>query len=230
MQKGNEETFGSICGIHVIVDDLIIAARDEQEHDRILQTVLQRACKKEVKLNESKIQFKVSTVRQMSNVVTANGLQPDEQKIVAIVDISPPTDVSSLQRQLGMSRYLSRYIPNDSKITAPFRELLKKNADWKWTKSHDTALQQLKTALTHAPTLSFYDVYRPVTIQCDASQSGLGAYILQQGKTIAYASRALSKAKLNYAQIEKEMLSIVFAVRKFANSRFANLRQRARGD
>ena len=65
------------------------------------------------------------------------------------------------------------------------------------------------------PLYLFYDVHKPVTIQCDASQSGLGACILQQGKPIAYASRALSKAELNYAQIEKEMLSIVFAVRKF---------------
>ena len=54
-----------------------------------------------------------------------------------------------------------------------------------------------------------------MTIQCDASKSGLGACILQQGKLIAYASRAMSKAELNYAQIEKEMLSIVFVVRKF---------------
>ena len=155
MQKRNEETFGDINGVHVIADDLIIAARDEQEHDRILRTVLQKAREKGVKFNKNKIQFKVSTVTYMGYVVTANGLQPDEQKIVAVVDMPPPTDVSSLQRLLGMSRYLSQYIPNESTITAPLRELLKKNADWKWTKSHDTALQQLKTALTHAPTLSF---------------------------------------------------------------------------
>ena len=151
----------------------------------------------------------------MGNFETANGLEPDEQKIVAIVDMPPPTDVSSLQRLLGMSRYLSQYIPNESTITAPLRELLKKNADWKWTKSHDTALQQLKTALTHALTLSFYDVHKPVTIQCDASQSGLGACILQQGKPIAYASRALSKAELNYAQIEKKCCQLSL---RFENS------------
>ena len=72
----------------------------------------------------------------MGNVVTANGLQPDEQKIVAIVDMLPPTDVPSLQRLLGMSRYLSQYIPNESTITAPLRELLKKNADWKKKNIH----------------------------------------------------------------------------------------------
>ena len=54
-----------------------------------------------------------------------------------------------------------------------------------------------------------------MTIQFDALQSGLGACILQDKKAIAYASRAMSKAEVNYAQIEKEMLSILFAVWKF---------------
>ena len=91
----------------------------------------------------------------MGNVVTANGLQPDEQKIVAIVDMPPPTDVLSVQRLLGMSRHLSQCTPNESTITASLRELLKKNADCEWTKVHDPVLQQLKTTVTHAPTLFF---------------------------------------------------------------------------
>ena len=95
------------------------------------------------------------------------------------------------------------------------RELLKKNVDWQWTKSHDAALQQLKKALVESPTLTFYDVMQPVTIQCDASQAGLGSSLLQHGKPVAYASRSMSNAEKNYAQIEKEMLSITFAVRKF---------------
>ena len=95
------------------------------------------------------------------------------------------------------------------------RELLKKNVDWQWTKSHDAALQQLKKALVESPTLTFYDVTQPVTIRCDASHAGLGASLLQHGKPVAYASRSMSNAEKNYAQIEKKMLSITFAVRKF---------------
>ena len=77
-----------------------------------------------------------------------------------------------------MARYLAQYIPNESSITAPMRELLKRNVEWQWTKSHDAALQQLKKALVESPTLSFYDVSQPVTIQCDLSQAGLGACLL----------------------------------------------------
>lgn len=52
-------------------------------------------------------------------------------------------------------------------------------------------------------------------LQCDASVSGLGACLLQDGHPIAYASRALTPAETNFAQIEKELLSIVFGVERF---------------
>ena len=151
----------------------------------------------------------------MRNLASADGLKPDYRKIAAIVDMPPPQDVPSLQRLLGMSRYLSHYIQNESSITAPLRELLRKNTEWQWTSKHDAALEKLKNALICSPTWTFYDSTQPVTIQCDASQAGLGPCLLQHGRPIAYASRSMTKAETNYAQIEKEMLSIVFAVRKF---------------
>ena len=63
--------------------------------------------------------------------------------------------------------------------------------------------------------LKFYDVTQPVTLQCDASQAGLGATILQQGQPVAFASRALTETEQNYAQIEKEMLAIVYGCERF---------------
>lgn len=59
---------------------------------------------------------------------------------------------------------------------------------------------------------SFFDTWEEVTLQCDALDKGVGAALLQEfeGQPIAYASRALQ-----YAQIEKELLSIVFAFPRF---------------
>ncbi len=69
--------------------------------------------------------------------------------------------------------------------------------------------------ISTAPVLAYYDVTKPVTIQCDASQTGLGAALLQDGYPIAYSSRALTATERNYAQIEKELLAIVYACEKF---------------
>ena len=131
MQRRNEETFGKISGVHVIADDLIIAACNEEEHEKILQDVLQRAREKGVKFNKNKILLIISSVTYMVYVTTKDGLQPDQQKISAIVDMPESTDEKSLQHLLGMTKYLSQYIPNESSITVPLRKLLKKNAEWK---------------------------------------------------------------------------------------------------
>ena len=60
-----------------------------------------------------------------------------------------------------------------------------------------------------------FDPKKPITLQCDASQRGLGAAIIQDGYPISYASWALTRAEKNYAQIEKELLAIVFGAHKF---------------
>ena len=65
--------------------------------------------------------------------------------------------------------------------------------------------------VTCTPVLHCYNLKKEVTLQCDASQSGLGAALMQNGQPVAYASRALTPAGTRYAQIEKELLLIVFA-------------------
>ena len=74
---------------------------------------------------------------------------------------------------------------------------------------------EMKKALTITPALSYYDVMKPVVIQCDASDSSHGAALLQNGRPVAYSSRALTSAEANYAQIEKELLAIFSACEKF---------------
>ena len=114
-----------------------------------------------------------------------------------------------------MIKYLAQYIPNESTITAPLRALLKKEVEWNWTFEHDSAMNKLREVLTSKLVLAYYDVTKPVTIQADKSQSGLGACLLQDGNPIAYASRSMTSAEKNYAQIEKEMLAISLATKKF---------------
>ena len=102
-----------------------------------------------------------------------------------------------------MVKLLSKFIPNESEVTAPVRELLKDRAFWSWQPEHTEAMEKLKTLLALAPVLKYYDVNKPVIIQADASQSGLGACLIQEGQPVAYASRGLTSAQQNYAQLEK---------------------------
>ena len=115
---------------------------------------------------------------------------------------------------MGMVNYLGKFIPNLSQITAPLCQLLKKDVLFN--------LQQPQL-ITSPPCLKFYDPNLPTRLRPDASQDGLGGLFERNHKTtggdqwfpIAYASQALLPYEKNYAQIEKEILSIVFGVERF---------------
>ena len=93
--------------------------------------------------------------------------------------------------------------------------MLKKDTDFSWKCTYDTAFEQIKEAVISDTTLRYFDPSLPMTIQVDASQVGLGAALLQTGKPIAFASKALTKTKCRYANIEREMLAAVFRAERF---------------
>ena len=76
-------------------------------------------------------------------------------------------------------------------------------------------MNKVKLILSEKPVLKLYDPELPVTIRADSSSKGLGACLLQNSQPVAYASRALTDTESRYAQIEKELLCIVFAAERF---------------
>ena len=114
-----------------------------------------------------------------------------------------------------MINYLSKYLVRLSDMTESLRRLDDKDVECQWTNSHTAAMDAVKKALTEAPVLRYYDVNKPVTTQCDASDTGLGAVLLQEGQPICYASRALTYTEKRYAQIEKELLGMLWSCDKF---------------
>ncbi|PFX33043.1 Retrovirus-related Pol polyprotein from transposon 17.6 [Stylophora pistillata] len=97
----------------------------------------------------------------------------------------------------------------------PINDLTHPDVEWTWDSVHDKAFEEIKRLLTQAPVLAYFDSTKELSIQCDASEQGLGAALLQEGRPLAHASRALSYTETRYATIEKEMLAIVFALEKW---------------
>ena len=102
-----------------------------------------------------------------------------------------------------------------SDVTKPLRDLTQKDIAWTWDHAQQQAFNDLKKAVTNTPVLRYYTLQEEVTLQSDASQTGLGAALLQKGQPVAYASHALTSAEIQYAQIEKELLAIIFACEHF---------------
>ena len=92
---------------------------------------------------------------------------------------------------------------------------MQEKTEWLWTSEADEAVKGNKEAVSSTPVLKYFDETKRVTILCDASNTGLGAVLLQGGQPVTYASRTLSAAEQNYAQIEKELLAVLFALERF---------------
>ena len=125
---------------------------------------------------------KAQAVNFFGCLYDANGVHPDPGKVDAVHALPAPTNVTELQEFLGLVMYLSPFIPGLSTLTAPLQELLKKDTDFSWNHTYDIAFEQVKEAVVSDTTLRYFDPSLPVTIQVDASQVGLGAALLQNGK------------------------------------------------
>ena len=176
---------------------------------------MQRAKDRNIVFNLNKLQLRVQEVKYLGTIVTPDGTKPDPLKVKALTAMATPTDKAGIRRLMGMINFLAAHIPEMSTITAPLRCLLKSDVLFAWGPEQDAALTKVKAILSSAPVLHYFNPAAVSTIQADASQSGLVACLLQKGKPIAYASRSLSSAECNYAQIEKELLAVVFACNKF---------------
>ena len=168
-QKKAQEAFGDIEGVNVVFDDLIIAAADDQEHDRILRSVFERARSWNIRFNKKKIQLKVPQVRYLGHIISAGGIKPDDDKVRAIVEMKQPVDKKGVQRLLGTITFLSKYIANFSALMEPLRALVRHDAEFIWSNTHQMAFENIKHAVSSAPVLRFFDPTRPVVIQTDAS-------------------------------------------------------------
>ena len=116
--------------------------------------------------------------------------------------------------------YYGRFIRQLATLVYPLNRLLCKRTPWAWSKSCQQAFTKLKARLASTEVLAHYDMKLPLRLDCDASAYGVGAVLSHKfpdgsERPIAYASRTLSDAEKNYAQIEKEGLALVFGIRKF---------------
>jgi len=185
-------------------------------HNENLLKLLKRVRDVNLKFNSKKLNLRNPEVKCMGHVLSSEGLKPDPNKVTAVIEMPKPTSKQQALSLLGFINYLPKFLPWLSEIAQPICQLTVKDAKFIWTKQHDDSFEEIKKLVTRHPMLKYYDMNSEVTIQCDASEKGLGATLLQNGQPVAFASRTLSQVEQRYAQIEKECLTIVFACSKFS--------------
>ena len=173
------------------------------------------AHKYQLVFNPQKTHVKAPAVNFFGSLYDADGVHIDLDKVNAVHTLPVPTNVTELQEFLGMVTYLRSFIPGLSTLTTPLCELLKKDRDFTWNLTYDAAFQHVKEAIISDTTFQSFDPSLCMTIHSDASQVGLGAVLLLNHKSMAFASKALTDAESCYTYLEREMLTVVFRAERF---------------
>ena len=204
-----------IPGARNISDDIIIFGENQRAHDKAVHAVLKRLNDNGLTINVPKCKFSTNEIDFFGFKFSDKGLSADPKKVEALKAFKSPEDAKALRSFIGMATYSSRFIQNYSVITAPLRELLKKEVKWNWTEKCEEAFQDVKKQLSGDTVMAFYDPKKKPTVVVDGSPVGLGAILLQDNKPVAYASRSLTDAETRYSQIEREALAVVFGCEHF---------------
>ena len=215
------EALEGLSGCINVADDIVVAGCGNtmeealRDHKNKLTKLRERCKSKSININETKTLETQEEIEFMGHCISAEGIKPDRKKIQSILDMDRPTNAQQVRRFCGMIQYLAKFLSNLSDISHPLRELTKKNVVFEWNNECEQAFVKLKSMITTTPVLDFYNPSKSLEIQDDSSQDGLGAVLMQNGKPLEYASRALTLTEKRWAQIEKELLAVVFGLERF---------------
>ena len=148
-------------------------------------------------------------------IYDAQGVHPDPAKCAEIKNLPAPKSVTDIQQFLGIIQFMSPFIPNLADQTAPLHALTKAGAKFEWNSSLQTVYDNIKALICKDLALSYLDLTKETMIQVDTSKIGLGAALIQDGRPIAFASKALTNTEQRYANIERELLPVVFGCERF---------------
>ena len=225
-QRAMEQVLAGIDNVKVILDDMVITGKTEEEHLKTLELVLARLKDYGLKVNPAKCKFFQDSVVFCAHRIDKEGIHKTEDKIEAVINAPRPQDISELRSWVALVNYYHRFLPNLSTVLYPLHQLLHIDKKWHWSSECDQAFDKTKKMIASNLVLAHYDENLPLKLHCDASSRGLGAVISHMypdgsERPLSFASRSLSKAEKNYSQIDREALSIVWAIKKFHMFLFA---------
>lgn len=212
-QRTIEKVLGPELGVSAFVylDDVIVLGNTVEEHLENVQRILRRLRDANLRVNTEKSEFFKTQITYLGHVVDKSGIHTDPDKVKSILAFKVPENITELRRFMGVISWYRRFIPDCSSLTQPLTRLLQKKRQWEWGSEQAEVFEILKERLSTAPVLAAPDFTVPFCLQTDASQYGLGAVLTQEQNgnevVIAYASRTLNNAELNYSVTEKECLA-----------------------
>ena len=160
-------------------DDILIGARNWKEHNETLGSVFQRAEDYGITFKKPKCHFGQSQITFYGYRFDQEGLKPTPEKVQAIYECEPPRSKTEVRSFLGMTGYLSKFIPRYASLTKPLRDLTRTETKFHWGPTEDKAFKQVKGAITSKDTIAFFNPKLMVPVEASYNE-GLSAGLFQQ--------------------------------------------------
>ena len=202
--------------MEVYIDDMLVKSISAKLHIAHLSKAFQILTKYNMKLNPAKCVFEVSAGKFLGFIVNNRGIEANPDKIKAVLDMLPPSNIKEVQRLIGRIAALSRFVSKASDKCQPFFQVLKKA--FQWDPHYEEAFSALKTYLSSPPILVSPFEGELLTLYLAVSDFSTSAVLIRDKDRVQhpvyYCSRALRGAEERYPRMEKLILALVTAARK----------------
>uniref|UniRef100_A0A8I6X987 Reverse transcriptase domain-containing protein n=1 Tax=Hordeum vulgare subsp. vulgare TaxID=112509 RepID=A0A8I6X987_HORVV len=198
----------------VFMVDILVFSQDLEAHTNHLQQVFTILREHQLYVKLSKCSFAQQQLEYLGHIISDKRVATDPTKTEAMAQWPMPTNVTELRCFLGLTGYYRKFVQHYGMIAKPLTNLLKKKA-FQWATEAQTAFDLLKKAMTSMHELTLPDFSKPICIETDACDSGIGAVLTQEGHHVAYYNKSLGPAKQKLSIYEKEFLAIIMAVERW---------------
>lgn len=205
--------------VFVFYDDIVICTNESTDqvrfHLKTLTEVLQKLRQDGWKMNREKCRFMKHEVQMLGHLVKQGEIRVTPAFQAEMKGWPEPENKKELQKFLGFAGFHAKFIKDYSKIAEPLTNLTGKTT-FCFGEQEKRAFNELKRKLTSAPVLRDYDPDLSVTLVTDASDTGWGAVVEQEGHPVEFCSGKWTATERRYATTKKELKAILNGIKKFS--------------
>ena len=226
-QRVMSNLFSDMPFVVVYIDDIVVHSKNPEQHQHHLQQVISRLTSVKLTLNQAKCQFACTSIQVLGHNVSKAGIAIDKDKFSHVQSWPIPTTGKDIQSFLGLMNFFRDFIPQYASISRPLDELrLQGNITGVWTNAHQRSFEALKAAFESCATLSFPDPDKKLYLETDASGFAIAGCLfhlrdengnpldVKNRQYIRFLSRGLRKHEPRYSATKRELLAVVFSLRK----------------
>ena len=204
----------------IYLNNILIYFKTKEQHVQHVCKVLQALQNAELQVKSEKSLFHSKKVHFLGFIVTPEGLQMNSEKIQSVVEWPVLKNIKEVQFFLEFMNFYRKFIEKYSKVASPLTELTKKDQKFEWSSKAQKAFNELKKRFTSQLILMSFDSEKPITLETDASDRAIEAWISQSDnkgclQPVAFYSRKFSSAEMSYKIHDKELLAIVNAFKQW---------------